>query len=141
MPSKFIENNWREVDFYIDIEGELTNPNVQKALNELSLIVNKITEVGTPEVPWFPTRIEDFDFIGKRVLSEGDGIQESDHASFRDPVYRERRDMIAGLAFDYRISEGVIPNIDYTSDEIATWNYCYPKLKKMLVTNACEETN
>jgi len=74
MPSKFIENNWREVDFYIDIEGELNNPNVQKALNELSLIVNKITEVGTPEVPWFPTRIEDFDFIGKRVLREGDGI-------------------------------------------------------------------
>lgn len=74
MPSKFIENNWREVDFYIDIEGELNNPNVQKALNELSLIVNKITEVGTPEVPWFPTRIEDFDFIGKRVLGEGDGI-------------------------------------------------------------------
>lgn len=74
MPSKFIENNWREVDFYIDIEGELNNPNVQKALNELSLIVNKITEVGSPEVPWFPTRIEDFDFIGKRVLGEGDGI-------------------------------------------------------------------
>ena len=74
MPSKFIENNWREVDFYIDIEGETSNPNVQKALSELSLIVNKITEVGTPEVPWFPTRIEDFDFIGKRVLGEGDGI-------------------------------------------------------------------
>jgi hypothetical protein len=74
MPSKFIENNWREVDFYIDIEGDLTSPNVQKALNDLSLIVNKITEVGTPEVPWFPTRIEDFDFIGKRVLTEGDGI-------------------------------------------------------------------
>lgn len=74
MPSKFIENNWREVDFFIDIEGELSNPNVQKALNELSLICNRVTEVGTPEVPWFPTRIEDFDFIGKRVLGEGDGI-------------------------------------------------------------------
>lgn len=141
MPSKFIENNWREVDFYIDIEGDLNNPNVQKALNDLSLIVNKITEVGTPEVPWFPTRIEDFDFIGKRVLTEGDGIQEADHASFRDPVYRERRDWIASLAFDYRISEGIIPNVDYTKDEIATWNYCYPKLKKLLATNACEETN
>ena len=22
-----------------------------------------------------------------------------------------------------------------------TWNYCYPKLKKLLATNACEETN
>ncbi len=49
--------------------------------------------------------------------------------------------MIANVAFDYRISEGIIPIIDYTKDEIATWNYCYSKLKKMLVTNACEETN
>lgn len=49
--------------------------------------------------------------------------------------------MIANLAFDYRISEGVIPTVDYNKDEIATWNYCYPKLKKMLETNACEETN
>jgi len=38
------------------------------------LIAENVTEVGTPEVPWFPTRIEDFDFIGKRVLGEGDGI-------------------------------------------------------------------
>ena len=75
------------------------------------------------------------------MLTEGDDIQEADHASFRDPVYRERRDWIASLAFDYRISEGIIPNVDYTKHEIITWNYCYPKLKKLLVTNACDETN
>jgi len=53
-----------------------------------------VQEVGTPEVPWFPTRIEDFDFIGKRTLSEGDGIQEADHPSFRDPEYKKRRSFI-----------------------------------------------
>ena len=87
-PSKFIVNNWRQVDFFIDIEGNSTDSNVLKALDELKLISERVTEVGTPEVPWFPTRIEDFNFIGKRVLSEGDGIQEADHPSFRDPVYR-----------------------------------------------------
>lgn len=30
--------------------------------------------MGTKEVPWFPTKIEDFNQIGKRILSEGDGI-------------------------------------------------------------------
>lgn len=44
------------------------------ALNQLRLIANDVREVGTVEVPWFPTRIEDFDFIGRRTLSEGDGI-------------------------------------------------------------------
>jgi len=94
-PSKFIQNNWRQVDFFIDFEGDSTDDNVRKALNELSLIAERVTEVGTPEVPWFPTRIEDLDHIGKRILGEGDGIQEADHPSFRDPVYRKRREFIA----------------------------------------------
>jgi len=87
-PSKFVENNWREVDFFIDIEGTLHDENVKKAIGELKIIANRVEEVGTPEVPWFPTRIEDFDTIGKRILSEGDGIQEADHPSFRDPEYK-----------------------------------------------------
>jgi hypothetical protein len=110
-PSKFIHNNWRQVEFYIDIEGNSTDLNVRKALNELSLIADRVTEVGTPEVPWFPTRIEDFDHIGKRVLSEGDGIQEADHPSFRDMDYRKRREFIASHAFSYNINDETIPSI------------------------------
>lgn len=73
-PSKFVENNWRQVNFFIDFDGNYTDTNVQKAIRELNLIADLVTEVGTPEVPWFPTRIEDFDHIGKRILGEGDGI-------------------------------------------------------------------
>jgi len=98
----------------------------------LEIIADHVTEVGTPEVPWFPTRIEDFDFIGKRVLGEGDGIQESDHPSFRDPVYRARRKMIADLAFEYNIRDASIPSVEYNENELYVWNYCYPKLKKLL---------
>ena len=103
--------------------------------------IKGVTEVGSPEVPWFPTQIEDFDHIGKRVLGEGDGIQEADHPSFRDRVYRARREHIAQVALDYNLHDKSIPTIDYTADEIGVWKYCYPKLKKLLKTNACEETN
>ena len=105
------------------------------------MIAEKVTEVGTVEVPWFPTRIEDFDHIGKKILGEGDGIQEADHPSFRDPVYRARRAEITNIAMDYRINDSHIPYVDYNEDEIGVWSYCYPKLKKLLKTNACEETN
>jgi len=37
-------------------------------------VKNGLVYLGTKEVPWFPTKIEDFNLIGKRVLSEGDGI-------------------------------------------------------------------
>lgn len=140
-PSKFVVNNWRQVDFFIDIEGNLLDANVQKAVRELNLIAEKVTEVGTPEVPWFPTRIEDFDHIGKKILAEGEGIQEAEHPSFRDPVYRKRREFIANAALNYRMRDECIPIIEYTKDEIGVWKHCYPKLKKLLQKNACEETN
>lgn len=123
-PTKFFFDNWREFDFYIDVQNKSTDTNLQKAIMELKLISNKIQEVGTPEVPWFPTRIEDLDYIGKRTLGEGEGIQEADHPSFRDPEYRKRRDYIAKVAFDYRMGQP-IPNIAYTDHEKATWKYCY----------------
>lgn len=73
-PSKFVLNNWRKTNFYIDIDGTLNESNVQKAIRELKLIADDVTEVGSVEVPWFPTQIEDFDNLGKNVLAAGDGI-------------------------------------------------------------------
>ena len=140
-PSKFVENNWRQVNFFIDFDGNYTDNNVQKAVRELNIIADKVTEVGTPEVPWFPTRIEDFDHIGKRILGEGDGIQEADHPSFRDPVYIKRRAFIAQVAFDYKVNDVSIPEVQYTAEETGVWKHCYPKLKALLATNACDETN
>jgi hypothetical protein len=31
--------------------------------------------------------------------------------------------------------------VKYTDDEIGVWKHCYPKLKSLLKTNACDETN
>jgi hypothetical protein len=41
----------------IDIEGNLEDFNVKKALNELKSICENISEANLPEVPWFPTKI------------------------------------------------------------------------------------
>jgi prephenate dehydratase len=73
-PSKFFDGGWRNVDFFIDVQGSSKDANIARAIEQLRIIANDVREVGTVEVPWFPTRIEDFDFIGKRTLSEGDGI-------------------------------------------------------------------
>jgi hypothetical protein len=34
----------------------------------------KIKEAPKLVVPWFPTKLEDFDHIGKSILGSGDGI-------------------------------------------------------------------
>jgi len=45
------------------------------------------------------------------------------------------------VAFDYRINDPIIPTIDYNENETSVWKHCYPKLKELLKTNACDETN
>lgn len=131
-PSKFFHDQWREVDFFVDLDCGSEEPKLEKAVEQLKLIANKVHEVGTPEVPWFPTRIEDFDFIGKRTLGEGEGIQAADHPSFRDLEYKKRRDYIAAVAFDYKVNDAEIPAIAYTEQEKYVWNYCYTRLKPLL---------
>ena len=93
---------------------------MQRAISELSLVAEKVTEVGSVEVPWFPTRIEDFDHTGKKVLTEEE-IGFSDHPSFRDPEYRKRRNYIGNLSLGYNVRDKEIPRVDYTETEIGVW--------------------
>lgn len=98
------------------------------------------TPVGSVEVPWFPTRMTDFNFIGKRILGEGHGIQEADHPGFRDESYKSRRKEITSIALDYQVYDP-IAKIDYIDTELATWKYCFDTLTEMFPKYACKEFN
>ena len=100
-----------------------------------------VEELEAPLVPWFPTKISDFDFIGKKCLTLGDGIEHVDHPSFTDPVYRKRREDIGDVAFTYKMVDESIPGIDYNRNEIKTWAYLYPKIREAIAKCACDETN
>jgi hypothetical protein len=77
-------NHEKTIDFYADFDGKINDLHVEAAIEELRRMSSKVTIVGTPEVPWFP--------------SSGDGIQETDHPGFNDKEYRFRRDMISKAA-------------------------------------------
>jgi len=84
--------------------------------------------------------MNDFDHIGKRILSEGDGIQDADHPGFRDPVYRARRQEITNLAMEYKMVDE-IPRLEYTQQEKDVWAFCYKELIHLFKDHACEEFN
>jgi hypothetical protein len=90
---------------------------VEAAINELKKMSAKVTIVGTPEVPWFPLQIDDFDHIGRRLLASGDGIQETDHPGFNDPEYRKRRAVISEASLSFKMSDSSLPAIKYTKTE------------------------
>ena len=139
-PPKTMDFDEKVCTVTLDFNGALEDPNVQRALDQLQREFKDVSPVGSREVPWFPTKIEDFDFIGKRILSEGDGIQDANHPGFRDPVYRARRELITNFAMDYKIGEE-IPRLNYTDVENGVWKFCYDKLTKLFPTHACDEFN
>lgn len=129
------------MNFHADFNGKATDPLIESALSDLKRICEKVTILTTPEVPWFPTSLYDFDQIGNRILGAGDGIQDTDHPGFNDPEYRKRRKIIAEAALNYKLAEKEIPRITYTDNEKSVWKICYPKLMELYKTNACKEFN
>lgn len=99
-----------------------------------------VITLGSKEVPWFPTRMEDFDSIGNKTLVLGDGILDVDHPSFRDPEYRKRRLMIGELGMQYKMHEP-IPYLKYLETENQTWSHCYNNLRSLYPKYACKEYN
>ncbi|KAL9984135.1 hypothetical protein ACROYT_G006398 [Oculina patagonica] len=128
-----------EYDFIVDCE-ELQGEKLQKfkdALEKQALSITLHSEDGG--VPWFPRKIADLDKFANRVLSYGAEL-DSDHPGFTDPVYRARRKEFADIAINYKHGEP-IPRVEYTKDEIKTWNLVFTELTKLYPTHACREHN
>lgn len=66
------------------MNGSMEEKGIRNAISAISKHCKHLTVTGSPEVPWFPTRIEDFEYVGKSVLSEGFGIEITDHPGFSD---------------------------------------------------------
>lgn len=101
-PNKMIDDA-KIVNFIADFNGRITDPNISSMIKDLEAVSKQVTLLTTPEVPWFPTQILDFNYIGKRILGAGDGIQDCDHPGFHDAEYRKRRAEIAQAALNYKL--------------------------------------
>merc|ERR1719193_51084 len=53
------------------------------------------------------------------------------HPGWNDAEYRSRRKVIADVSFNYKHGDR-IPNIEYTADDIATWDAVYNKVKSLI---------
>ncbi|KAF8822568.1 aromatic amino acid hydrolase AAH1 [Cardiosporidium cionae] len=123
---------------YIYMEGDWKDPKVQKTVQQIEKnLSSKVTQLGTRNVPWFPSKISDIDLFSKSTLDAGVELS-ADHPGFQDAVYRKRREEIAFSAANYHGYQP-IPLIEYTDVENKTWNIAYNELSQLFEEYACDE--
>ncbi|CAG2192858.1 protein henna-like [Mytilus edulis] len=108
---------------------------LKTAIDELKKIGKCVTIVG--EDIWIPKHVSDLDRYVDKVLSAGEDL-EADHPGFTDAVYRKRRKYFADIALNYKHGES-IPRVEYTEDEVKTWNAIYTRLTALYPKHACKE--
>ncbi len=64
-------------------------------------------------------------------------ILDLDHPGATDPDYRVRREHIATLAREYRANPSIVPTLEYTGDEHATWREVSTILNDLHPDRAC----
>eukprot|EP01012_Entosiphon_sulcatum_P013023 TRINITY_DN1829_c1_g1_i1.p1 TRINITY_DN1829_c1_g1~~TRINITY_DN1829_c1_g1_i1.p1 ORF type:complete len:450 (-),score=91.72 TRINITY_DN1829_c1_g1_i1:311-1630(-) len=129
------------ITMYCDFVGHTNEPHVQQALCQLEQCTSFLTVISSTETPFYPTSIEELDLIEQKVLGAGEELlddPESPHPGFHDAAYRERRRLIVNNAKAYRHGM-VIPDIEYTPEEVQTWGNVYRRLMQLFPTHTCRQ--
>ena len=79
---------------------------------------------------WFPRHISDLDKC-THLVTKFEPELDMNHPGWSDKEYRARRKMIAEVTFNYKFGDK-IPVIEYTKDEIQTWDEVYSKVFELL---------
>ena len=124
-------------DFFMDFDGQLSDPNVQRLMQDLGPMTEKLLILDEKDVHWFPRHISELDLIAHRTLDAGVDL-ESDHPGFNDEVYRKRRAQLAENAFQHQWNMP-IPKIEYTPEETATWGAVWDRMEGLWKDYACKE--
>ena len=124
-------------DFYVDCEARRGDLGIEAVIDALAAQACKLLVLDEREVPWFPRHISELGRVAGNTLEAGKDL-ESDHPGFHDPQYRARRAMFDRVARAYRHGDA-IPVVEYTPDEVRTWDKVFRRLRTLHRRYACSE--
>ncbi|KAM9220515.1 tyrosine 3-monooxygenase [Dugong dugon] len=119
------------------VRCEVPSADLATLLSSVRRVSEDLRGAKEDKVPWFPRKVSELDQC-HHLVTKFDPDLDLDHPGFSDQVYRQRRKLIAEIAFQYRHGEP-IPRVEYTAEEIATWKEVYTTLKGLYATHACRE--
>ncbi|XP_076971046.1 tyrosine 3-monooxygenase isoform X2 [Tamandua tetradactyla] len=119
------------------VRCEVPGPALAALLGALRHVAEDVRGAREDKVPWFPRKVSELDRC-HHLVTKFDPDLDLDHPGFSDQAYRQRRKLIAEIAFQFRHGDP-IPRVEYTAQEIATWQEVYSTLKGLYRTHACRE--
>ncbi|XP_032734982.1 tyrosine 3-monooxygenase [Lontra canadensis] len=119
------------------VRCEVPSADLPALLSSVRRVAEDVRGAGENKVLWFPRKVSELDKC-HHLVTKFDPDLDLDHPGFSDQAYRQRRKLIAEIAFQYKHGDP-IPRVEYTAEEIATWKEVYTTLKGLYVTHACRE--
>ncbi|XP_057583986.1 tyrosine 3-monooxygenase isoform X2 [Hippopotamus amphibius kiboko] len=119
------------------VRCEVPSAALPALLSSLRRVAEDVRGVGENKVLWFPRKVSELDKC-HHLVTKFDPDLDMDHPGFSDQVYRQRRKVIAEIAFQYKQGDP-IPHVEYTAEETATWKEVYSTLRGLYATHACRE--
>ncbi|XP_043827785.1 tyrosine 3-monooxygenase isoform X2 [Dromiciops gliroides] len=124
-----------ELEYFV--RCEVHSSDLGTLLSSIRRVSDEVRSTKEDKFHWFPRKISELDKC-HHLVTKFDPDLDLDHPGFSDQTYRQRRKMIAEIAFQYKHGEP-IPRVEYTAEEIATWREVYTTLKSLYPTHACRE--
>ncbi|KAI5278594.1 Tyrosine 3-Monooxygenase [Manis pentadactyla] len=119
------------------VRCELPSANLPALLGSVRQVAEDVRSAGENKLLWFPRKVSELDKC-HHLVTKFDPDLDLDHPGFSDQAYRQRRKMIAEIAFQYKHGDP-IPRVEYTAEENATWKEVYTTLRGLYTAHACRE--
>ncbi|XP_062974820.1 tyrosine 3-monooxygenase [Elgaria multicarinata webbii] len=134
-PSKKPHDGSTDLEYFV--RCELHSSDVSTLISSLKRVSDDVRSTKEDKFHWFPRKISELDRC-HHLVTKFDPDLDLDHPGFSDQAYRQRRKMIAEIAFHYKHGDP-IPRVEYTAEEITTWREVYSTLKSLYPSHACKE--
>jgi len=99
---------------------------------------NTLSGVDLTTVPWFPTKVEELNLIGKKDIDDWKGLVGESHPGYHEEAFRVRRQEVCRQIQAYSMLDKELPRIMYTEGEKKIWEQLYSSLKDFHKAYACQ---